>query len=94
MKSKQILFFALFIDIEKIIRDFELEVEIQYYKTGLHDSNIVPIYKSLFEVPNIEIAVSGDWNRIDNYLLMKKTALLNIREVPQRTGKKNLLLIK
>jgi len=73
-------------DIEKTIRDFESLIEIQYYRTGLLDSKNIPTYNSLFEAPNIGVALSGDWNRVDNYLITKKSTQLNIREVPQRTG--------
>lgn len=37
-------------------------------------------------MPNIGFTIYGDWNRIDNYLVVKKDILINIREVPQRTG--------
>lgn len=86
MKSKQIMFFALLEDIENIIRDFELAIEIQYYKTGLLDSKNIPMYNSVLEMPNVGFTLSGDWNRIDNYLIIKKSTVLNIREVAQRKG--------
>lgn len=86
MKSKQIIFFMLLEDIEKIIQDFESLMEIQYYRTGLLDSKNIPAYNTLFEAPNIGVTLSGDWNRVDNYLITKKSTQLNIREVPQRTG--------
>ena len=86
MKSKQILFFTLLEDIENIIRDFESGTEVQYYKTGLLDSRDIPSYKSLFNTPNVGFTFSGDWNRIDNYLISKKPTSLYIREVPQRRG--------
>ncbi len=86
MKSKQIMFFTLLEDIENIIRDFESVIEIQYYKTGLLDSKNIPTYNSVFNTPNVGFTLSGDWNRIDDYLIIKKTLSLNIDEVPQRTG--------
>lgn len=86
MKSKQIMFFTQLGDIENIIRDFESAIEIQYYKTGLLDSKNIPTYDSLFNVPNVGFTLSGDWNKIDNYLITKKTTSLNVREVPQRMG--------
>lgn len=88
MKSKQIMFFTQLEDIENIIRDLESAIEIKYYKTGLLDSNNIPTYDSLFNVPNVGFTLSGDWNKIDNYLIMKKTTSLNVREIPQRTGEK------
>lgn len=86
MKSKQIMFFTLLEDIDNIIRNFESVIEIQYFKTGLFDSKNIPTYNSLLDAPNIGVALSGDWNRVDNYLITNKSASLNIREVPQRTG--------
>lgn len=87
MKSKQILIFTLLEDIVDIIRDFETVIEIKYYKSGMHDSTNIPTYNSLFEVPNIGVAMSGDTNRINSYLIAKKPEKLIIRGVPQRTGK-------
>ncbi|MEI6584019.1 MAG: hypothetical protein WCO43_10565 [Chitinophagia bacterium] len=86
MKSKQIIFFILLEDIEYIIRDFESVIETQYYKTGLLDSKNIPTYKSLLDLPNVGFTLSGDWNRIDSYLISKKSTLINIREVAQRNG--------
>lgn len=80
------MFFAMLEDIENSIRDIESMIDIQYYKTGLLDSKSIPTYKSVFYVPNIGVALSGDWNRLDNYLITKKTTLINVREVPQKTG--------
>lgn len=80
------MFFTLLEDIDNIIRNFESVIEIQYFKTGLFDSKNIPTYNSLLDAPNIGVALSGDWNRVDNYLITNKSASLNIREVPQRTG--------
>lgn len=86
MKSKQIMFFTLLEDIEIIIRYFESAIEIKYYKTGLLDSKNIPTYNSLLNAPNVGYTLSGDWNRIDEYLITKKNTSLNIEEVPQRVG--------
>ena len=86
MKSKQIMFFTLLGDVDNIIRNFESVIEIQYYQTGLFDSKNIPTYNSLFEAHSIGVALSGDWNRVDNYLISPKSTSLNIREVPQKTG--------
>ncbi len=86
MKSKQLIFFSLLEDIENIIQDLESTIDIQYYKTGLLDKTNIPVYNSLFDVPNIGYALSGDWNKIDIYLIVKKTTSLNIEAVPQRAG--------
>jgi len=80
------MFFTVLEDVEKIIRDIEASVDIAYYNTGLLDSRNVPKYNSIFDAPNVGIVFSGDWNRIDDYLVMKKNISLIIREVPQRAG--------
>jgi len=86
MKNKQMMFFAIIEDVEKAILDIESIIEVQYYKTGLLDIKSIPTYKSVFDTPNIGFTFSGDWNRIDNYLITKKSTTVNVREVPQRTG--------
>lgn len=86
MKSKQIMFFALSEDIENIMQDFESINEIEYFRTGLFDNRNIPIYNSVCDVPNFGYTFSGDWNRIDNYLIIKKSTTLNIREVYQSAG--------
>lgn len=80
------MFFATIEDVENSIRYIESMIDIQYSKTGLQDSKNIPTYKSLFDAPSIGVTFSGDWNRIDNFLITKKTTSLNIRKVNQRTG--------
>lgn len=86
MRSKQLMFFSTIEDIEMVIRDIESTIEVQYYKTGLLESEIGPNYDSAFDIPDIGFSASGDWNRIDSYLVVKKSTILKIREVPQRSG--------
>jgi hypothetical protein len=86
MKSKQTMFFLLLEDITHILQDIEAVVDIRYSKTGLFDSNSIPEYNSIFDTPNPGVTYSGDWNRIDSYLILKKKTPLNIREVPQNKG--------
>jgi|SRR6185437_6375007 len=86
MKSKQIMFFALLVDFEPILKSIEEMFSIQYYETGLFDSKSTPGYKSIFEVPNLGYTKFGDWNRIDNYLIIPKNTHLKIEEIPQKKG--------
>ncbi len=88
MKSKQTMFFVVLEDVEQILRDIETTIGIRYYKAGLLDTASVPTYNSIFDTPNLGFALSGDWNRIDNYIILKEGTPLNSREVPQRTGDK------
>lgn len=80
------MFFLVLADIEDILQEIESSANIQYYETGLFNSKNTPVYDSIFHTSNIGIAVSGDWNRIDSYLILQKNSLVNIREIPQRTG--------
>ncbi len=86
MKSKQTMFFAAFEDFEEILRDFEASIDICYYKAGLLDTELIPVYDSLFEAPHVGIAVSGDWNRLDTYLILRKSIPLEVRVIPQKSG--------
>ncbi|MBZ4192650.1 hypothetical protein [Niabella beijingensis] len=86
MKSKQTLFFAVLEDVTQILQDIEATIDIHYYKAGLLDTRDIPAYNSIFDAPNVGIALSGDWNHIDRYLVLKETAQLSIREIPQRAG--------
>ncbi|UZT99169.1 hypothetical protein ODZ84_06250 [Chryseobacterium fluminis] len=88
MTGKQTMFFAVFEDLERILRDFETNFDIKYYYDSpfLLEEKNVPAYNSIFETANVGIALSGNWNKIDRYLVMKKNTLLNIREIPQLKG--------
>ena len=80
------MFFILLEDIAQILKDIEAAIDVQYYKTGLMDDKNIMTYSSIFDIPNIGFTTSGDWNRIDNYLVMKETTPLIIEDVPQRAG--------
>lgn len=86
MKSRQVMFFAVFEDLEPIMKEIESLCEIKYYKMGLHDNKDISNISSIFKVSNVGFTSSGDWNRVDNYLILKKPVSLNVREVPQKTG--------
>jgi hypothetical protein len=84
MKSKQIMFFADLADMEPILRKVESSLNIHYFKTGMFDSREIPHYESIFDAPNLGTTLSGDWNRVDSYLVMPEDTLLEIRDSPQR----------
>lgn len=86
MKSRQLMFFALFEDLEPLVKDIENRLDIQYFKSGMHESENIIQYNSIYEIPNAGFTSSGDWNKIDSYLVVKKNTLLNIREIQQKTG--------
>ena len=73
-------------DIEEILKNIESMADVKYYKTGLFSSYDFPVFDSILNVPNVGIVFTGDWNRIDNFLILKKHTQLNVRNVPQRTG--------
>lgn len=86
MRGKQTMFFAVLEDVEKILQDIEAVVGIRYYRAGLLDSKDIPAYTSIFDTPNLGVALSGDWNRIDTYMILKKAIPLYVEEVPQKKG--------
>ena len=86
MKSKQMMFFATISDFEAIMKSLEEQLSIKYYKTGLLDSDRVPTYDSIFEIPNLGHTKFGDWNSTDTFLILPINESLNVREVPQRIG--------
>lgn len=55
MKSKQLIFFGLLEDIEKI---FQNDDSLKYYLTGLHNNENIPTYNSVFDIQNIGIVCS------------------------------------
>ena len=86
MKSKQLLFFLIFQDWEEILNEIEATANIQYYLTGLLDSKEVPKYKSMLTYPELGLASDGDWNRVDSFLVLKKSTRLMVRDVQQKAG--------
>lgn len=86
MKSKQVMFFAVFEDIKQILQDIEVLIDICYYKAGMFDDKNIPAYNSIFDSHDIGFVSYGDWNKINSYLVLNAITSLNIRDVPQRTG--------
>ena len=80
------MFFALISDMEHILKKAESSLDIHYFKMGMFDSRDVPHYQSIFDAPNLGFTLSGDWNRIDSYLVIPESAWLDIRDIPQRAG--------
>ena len=80
------MFFVVLSDIEPILKKVETSVGISYFKMGMFDDRNVPHYPSIFDAPNIGLTLSGDWNRIDSYLVIPAGTLLEIRDIPQRAG--------
>jgi hypothetical protein len=86
MKSKQLLFYTVLEDFENIVSYIESTISIKYCRTGLFENDDILTFNSLLDLPNIGFTLFGDWNKIDNYLITKKTTTISIREVVQRTG--------
>jgi hypothetical protein len=86
MKGRQLMFFATFQDFAQILLNIELNIDLKYYKTGLVSCIDIPTYNSIFNTPNLAITHSGDWNNIDEYLVMKNLTNLKVEDVPQRKG--------
>jgi hypothetical protein len=86
MQGQQTMFFIVLDDVLPILKEGEYINDILYYESGLLDSKVIKEYNSILDIPGIGFTASGDWNRIDSYLALKKQTPLNIREVPQRAG--------
>lgn len=86
MKNKQIIFFALLNDLEEIFNSIEQNESLRYYKTGLIDSIEHNTYSTFRELPDLGYCKYGDWNKIDNYLVMSKDTEINIEKVQQQIG--------
>ncbi|QSB26508.1 hypothetical protein [Flavobacterium sp. CLA17] len=87
MKGKVTRFFATLNDIEPIIKCVESVFDIQCYDTKryLSDDKVFTRYDSILQIPNLGYTEIGN-NFGINYLLIPKTASLNIEEIPQIKG--------
>lgn len=86
MNGKQLIFYTVKEDIEEILEEIEKSIDIKYCKSGMFNNINTPYYHSIIDSPNFGHATSKDWNRIDNYLVMKKDELLKVESIPQRKG--------
>jgi hypothetical protein len=86
MSSKQLFFFSDPKDLALVLEPIEFNENIKYCETGLLDSSLVREYLSLFEIPNIGYVTVGDWNHCKSYLAYGKNDIIQVRDVPQRTG--------
>ena len=79
------MFFSLMEDIDCLVLEFEAMNKVRYCLVGMHDSEAVPTYSSLRDLPNVGYVTVGDWNRIDTYLISRVSSPVVIRTVPQRS---------
>lgn len=86
MALKELLFFATILDLEPHFKALEDHYELQYFETGLFDSEIPIQYESIFDTPSIGYASSGDWIRDKKLLIVPKTNNLSIRSILQKKG--------
>lgn len=86
MKSKQLFFFSEICDIKRIMKNIEEVKAIEYYEAGLFDTNTSFHLDSLLELEELGYVSNGDWNHSKNFLVIPKGQLINIREIPQRSG--------
>jgi hypothetical protein len=86
MRGNQTIFFALFDDIEPILKKMEATHDLRYYEMGMFDSNVAISYHSIFEIPDIGFVNNGDWSYDRRLLILSATSTLEIRGVPQRKG--------
>jgi hypothetical protein len=86
MTSKQIFYFAEASDIKPLIGEFETNVEVHYYETGMFDNNKIPEYNSLIVRPDFGHVDSGDWNQTKSFLIVPKNLNVVVRQVSQKRG--------
>lgn len=86
MKSKQIMFFAILEDFTPLFQEIENSLNIFYHLAGLYNFRKTSVFRTIFDTPNFGFVSSGDWNKIDRYLILKENESLNIREVIQKDG--------
>lgn len=82
-KSKRILFFATYNDIEKILLKVEEMHSIKYYLAGLFDDNKPNVFSTFKEMRNLGYTNVNDWNQDYRYVILPKENILKIREVLQ-----------
>jgi hypothetical protein len=85
-KSKAKYFFATRDDLIFVLQMVEEQYALKYIKCGLFDAADRPVYSSFTEIQYLGIAVKGDWNFEDNYLVLFSEATVRVRAVPQRRG--------
>lgn len=86
MKSKELCFFTVLEDLIQIFKEIEDLVDIRYHLAGLQNCSEISVFSTILETSNLGIATSGDWNKIDRYLILQENESLNIREVIQKDG--------
>jgi len=86
MKSKQIFFYGLEIDLRDILKHIEQNFEVKYIKVGLLDYTPDTIDSFLDTENTIGVSLYKDWNQVDKYMIIPKTEEVEIRNVPQKRG--------
>lgn len=80
------MYFATLADIEPILKMMEDSFQLQYFKTGLFDESGIVHYNSIFEKMDIGFTDKANWMSDDNFLVIPRNLILNVRDVPQKKG--------
>jgi len=86
MARNQQSFFATRADLELLLREVELERQLQFVETGLFDSPRVKPLHSLLDTPSLGRLSVGHRNQGPCYLVASLEIAIVVRPVPQRRG--------
>src|SRR6185437_7792842 len=53
---------------------------------GLFENSNIPHYDSIFEASSLGFVSKGDWNQIDNFLILPKNTAIKFETAPQKKG--------
>ncbi|HEV8037507.1 MAG TPA: hypothetical protein VGP62_01500 [Bryobacteraceae bacterium] len=85
-KSQRCDFFAVTEDLIPVLQAVESRYAIKYVQYGLFDQRERPVYYGHSRISSLGIAEAGDANFERGFLVLRNDDMLNVREVPQRTG--------
>lgn len=86
MPKNQLSFYSTPEDIRFILRAVESMVEVQFIPMGLFDTSTHVAVPSLAASANLGIALTGDSNREQSYLVAPINCMVETRAIPQRGG--------
>lgn len=86
MRGHQIHIFATKADLEELLRAIESQRELQFVRAGLFDVPVLNRVTTLFNDPNLGIALKGDNNHEARYLVADRKESISFETVPQHGG--------
>jgi hypothetical protein len=84
--AKSVSFFADSADLKQLIEVVESRQKVHYYEAGRFDTNNIPHFTSLLDIPDLGIAGYGIKGLNKYYLVLPFDISLILREVAQHAG--------